>query len=135
MTRLSDLPARVAAIAPAIVWDGKAGDFAVAPLTDPVNPGGLVADPAILSAITILVFTDSEGSPDPLAPDDLDCRGWPGDGFDIDVAAGEGLIGSVTVTAIAYPAERRIDRMFDIRRRDGSVFYSGPFAGLWKGLA
>lgn len=171
MTRLSDPSGRAAALAPVTIWDGDSGDFAEALLTDPVNPGGLVSDGALLGAITLALFSDSRGVPDPLAPDDFDLRGWPGDYFDVDTAAGEaplgnqtwllargpanaaaarqaeiyaetaleplirqGLIGSVVVSAVANPAQRRIDRRITITRVDGSRLYSGPLAGLWSGL-
>lgn len=46
----------------------------------------------------------------------------------------QGAIGAVDVTADADPANNRIRRVIHIRRPDGTVLYSGPFAGLWDAL-
>lgn len=156
---------------PDILWNGERGDMALAPLTDPGNPAGLVARNPLLTALVLALESDARGPRDPLDPAAYDLRGWPGDGFDVDVASGEaplgsttwvafrhptdddnarrvveaaqvalkplqdqGLIGDVTVEAEADPAENRIRRTITIARPDGSILYSGPFAGLWEAL-
>jgi len=46
----------------------------------------------------------------------------------------QGVLGDVTVAAVPIPAENRIDRQIVIHRPDGTLLYSGPFAGLWEAL-
>lgn len=160
-----------AAGAPDTLWDGQSGDMAVAPLTEPGNPAGLIARDPLKTALVLALESDARGERDPLDPYAYDVKGWPGDGFDIDVSKGEaplgsttwlawrhpvdddnarrvedaalvalaplqkqGAIGNVTVTAIPIPAENRIERRIAIARPDGTLLYSGPFAGLWEAL-
>ncbi len=156
---------------PDILWDGQAGDMAVAPLSDASNPAGLLARDPLKTALVLALECDARGPRDPLDPASYDVRGWPGDGFDVDVARGEaslgsttwtayrhpvddenarrvveaaqvalkplqdqGVLGDVTVTAEADTAERRIRRTITIRRPDGTLLYTGPYAGLWEAL-
>lgn len=156
---------------PDILWDGQRGDMALAPLSEPGNPAGLVARNPLLTGLVLSLETDARGPHDPLDPAAYELRGWPGDGFDVDVSKGEaplgsttwvsfrhptdddnarrvieaaqialkplqdqGVIGDVTVDAVADPAETRIRRTITIARPDGSILYSGPYAGLWEAL-
>lgn len=156
---------------PDILWDGQQGDMALAPLSEPGNPAGLVARNPLLTALVLSLETDARGPHDPLDPAAYELRGWPGDGFDVDVSKGEaalgsttwvafrhptdddnarrvveaaqialkplqdqGVIGDVTVDAVADPAETRIRRTITITRPDGTILYSGPYAGLWEAL-
>ena len=171
MTRIIDPLEQQAGVAPATVWTGSSGDFAVAPASDSRNPQGLASDAALLSAIALCLFSDCRGDPDPIDPAGIDLRGWPGDGFDVDRAGGEAplgnkvwtlfrlpvnnenaraaerfmnealaplltqkLLGSATVRATPYPALRRVDLVYVLKRTDGTALYSGPWAGLWETL-
>lgn len=98
MTRLIDTPQRLAAAQPDLVWYGTFGDFALAPLDDPENPGGLLGGGALYTAIALQVFTDGRGEKDPLDPGMVDQRGWPGDGFDVDRSRGEAPLGNANWT-------------------------------------
>jgi phage gp46-like protein len=156
---------------PDILWDGQSGDMAVAPLDDPGNPAGLVARDPLLTGLVLALECDARGPRDPLDPSSYDVRGWPGDGFDVDLGRGEGPLGSttwvayrhpvddenarrvveaaqialkvlqdqgvlgdVTVEAVADAAENRIRRTIAIKRPDGALLYAGPYAGLWEAL-
>lgn len=114
MTRLAPLPERDAAFSPVMTWDVDHGDFAVAPLTDPVNPGGLISDGALIGAIATLLFSDCAGMPDPLDPADIDLRGWPGDYFDVDRAAGEAPLGNLTWMLARHPTNAATARLSEI---------------------
>lgn len=94
MTRIADVLDQSISAAPSTVWSGSSGDFAVSTPADPVSPAGLVADAPLLSAIALCFGTDAKGEPDPLDPSAVDLRGWPGDGFDVDTAAGEAPLGN-----------------------------------------
>lgn len=87
--------AGVAVLPPDIVWNGYVGDFAVSlrPQDGPV--GGLVAANPLRTAVLILLFTDARAEAAQLRFEHGgDRRGWPGDGFDMDRAAGEAPLGS-----------------------------------------
>ena len=169
MTRLVDPLKAGLVVAPATVWNGFSGDFAVAPASNAASPAGLLADAPLLTAIALCLFSDVRGEADPLDPASIDLRGWPGDGFDL--APGEAplgskawmlqrlpvndatarkaeaymrdalapllaqkILGSAEVQATPYPALRRIDLVYTLRRVDGSTLVTGPWAGLWEGL-
>lgn len=114
MTRLAALPDRDAAFAPTMTWDVDHGDFAIASPSDPVNPAGLISDGALLGAIATLLFSDSAGSPDPLDPADIDLRGWPGDYFDVDRAAGEAPLGNLTWMLARHPTNAATARLAEV---------------------
>lgn len=81
------------------VWrnDAGCGDYAIADETDPEQSrGGLRSADPVGTAISIIIGTALR-RPDGIAsPDDSDDRrGWFGDSFDIDEAAGEGPLGSL----------------------------------------
>lgn len=114
MTKLAPLPERAAAVAPAMTWALDHGDFAVAALDDPVNPGGLVSDGALLGAVATLLFTDARGEVDPIDPTEVDLRGWPGDCFDIDVAGGEGPLGSQLWMLARRPVNAETARLAEV---------------------
>lgn len=103
LTPLAD--AGVVALPPDIVWlradgtragggFGVRGDFAVA-ATATDGAGGLEARNPLLTAVILCLFTDVlvEGY-EIDAGRAGDRRGWPGDGFDLDPAAGEAPLGS-----------------------------------------
>lgn len=93
VTPLSD--AGVEVLPPDIVWDGLAGDFAIATTPADGGVGGFVARNPIETAHLLLLFTDRQVDADDLRFENRgDRRGWVGDGFDIDVAAGEAPLGS-----------------------------------------
>ncbi len=72
-----------------IVWNNERGDFAVSAAT------GLQASDPIRTAVVMLLFTDARGTDaEMLHADETDKRGWVGDGFDVDTAAGEAPLGS-----------------------------------------
>lgn len=103
VTPLADVG--VVALPPDIVWlkaDGSPagtgfgvrGDFAVA-LQASDGPGGLVARNPLLTAVIMLLFTDTRVEDYELGDgQNGDRRGWPGDGFDVNTAAGEQALGS-----------------------------------------
>ena len=103
LTPLAD--AGVAVLPPDIVWlraDGSRagsgfgvrGDFAVA-ATAADGAGGLEAKNPLLTAVILCLFTDCRVEDYEIdAGRAGDRRGWPGDGFDVDLAAGEGPMGS-----------------------------------------
>lgn len=88
--------AGVEALAPDIVWtDGTHGDFALARTPDQGGAGGLQAMHPIETAVLMCLFTDAAAEARELRFEHGgDRRGWPGDGFDIDTAHGEGPLGS-----------------------------------------
>ncbi|MFC5505165.1 phage GP46 family protein [Bosea massiliensis] len=90
---------------PDILWNGESGDMALAPLTDPGNPAGLVARNPLLTALVMSLESDARGPRDPLDPSVYDQRGWPGDGFDVDTARGEAPLGSTTWVAFRHPTD------------------------------
>lgn len=96
-------------LAPDLVYDGVLGDLAPAGDGEAGNRGGLRARAAIETAVLICLLTDARVSEDELRTGDEN-RGWPGDSFDLDEAAGEAPIGSKlwllrrrTVDAIETP--------------------------------
>lgn len=103
MTRVVDPLEQQAGVAPSTIWAGSSGDFAVAPANDARNPQGLSGDAAILSALALCLFSDGKGDPDPIDPAAIDLRGWPGDGFDVDRAAGEAPLGNKVWTLFRLP--------------------------------
>ncbi|MCJ2143745.1 phage GP46 family protein [Methylobacterium sp. E-066] len=79
-----------------IVWNGIVGDFAVSTGGDDGPAGGLVSANPLRTAVLLLLFTDARADAASLRFDHRgDRRGWPGDGFDIDAAAGEAPLGSL----------------------------------------
>lgn len=76
---------------PDLVWNGVHADLAQTPLADPDNPGGLLAQKAIETAVLICLMTDRRVDASELRDGDVN-RGWPGDGFDIE--PGETPLGS-----------------------------------------
>lgn len=80
-------------IAPDLVFDGVLADFAPAEAGEIANRGGLRAREALVTAVIICLGTDARVRPDELRDGDNN-RGWPGDSFDLDEAAGEAPIGS-----------------------------------------
>lgn len=114
MTRISEPVTLYQGIAPDVVWDGQKGDLAVAAPDDAANPAGLLANAPLYTAITLSLFSDAKIPPDPLDPANVDLRGWPGDGFDVQAQAGEAPLGSKFWEAYRYPVNaenaRRIER-------------------------
>lgn len=93
LTPLED--AGVEVLPPDIIWNGFVGDFGVS--IDPADGGvgGLVARNPIRTAVLLLLFTDAQAETHDLTFEQHgDRRGWPGDGFDVDVASGEAPLGS-----------------------------------------
>lgn len=88
---LSDAPEPT--LSPDLVWDGVMADLAVAGSGEAGNRGGLRARTALETAVLICLMTDARVSPDELRDGDVN-RGWIGDSFDLDEAAGEAPIGS-----------------------------------------
>jgi len=87
--------AGVIVLPPDIVWNGYSGDFAVATSPEQGGVGGLVARNPLATAVLMLLFTDARAEPYQLTDaHGGDRRGWVGDGFDIDTAAGEAPLGS-----------------------------------------
>lgn len=80
-------------LAPDLVWDGIMSDLALAEIGEIGNRNGLRARAHLETAVLICLMTDARASQDELRTDDIN-RGWPGDSFDIDTAAGEAPIGS-----------------------------------------
>ena len=80
--------AGVELLPPDIVWNGTAGDFVLA-------AGTLQATDPIKTAVVMLLFSDARGTDEQMRrADETDKRGWVGDGFDVDRAAGETDLGS-----------------------------------------
>lgn len=93
VTPLSD--AGVEVLPPDIVWDGVRGDFALAAGGTEGPAGGLRAANPLATAVLMLLFTDARAEAYELRFEHRgDRRGWVGDGFDVDVAAGEAPLGS-----------------------------------------
>lgn len=78
-------------LSPDLIWDGLTGDLAISPLSDPDNPGGLMAKAALETAVLICLMTDIRVDTVELRDGDTN-KGWPGDGFDM--APGEVPLGS-----------------------------------------
>ncbi len=79
-----------------IVWNGTVGDFAVSAGGDDGPAGGLVSANPLRTAVLLLLFSDARADPASLRFEHRgDRRGWPGDGFDVDAAAGEAPLGSL----------------------------------------
>lgn len=103
LTPLAD--AGVVALPPDIVWlkadgtragsgFGVRGDFAVA-ATAADGAGGLQARNPLLTGVILCLFSDCRVEGYEIdAGRAGDRRGWPGDGFDVDTAVGEGPLGS-----------------------------------------
>jgi phage gp46-like protein len=103
LTPLAD--AGVVTLPPDLVWlkaDGSRagtgygvrGDFAVS-VSAADGPGGLEAKSPLQTAVIALLFTDVRVEGYEIdAGRAGDQRGWPGDGFDVDAAAGEQPLGS-----------------------------------------
>jgi phage gp46-like protein len=80
-------------LSPDILFDGVFGDFAPAEPGEARNRGGLRAKQQLQTAVVIALMTDARAEPEELRDGDTN-RGWPGDTFDLDAAAGEARIGS-----------------------------------------
>lgn len=93
LTPLAD--AGVAVLPPDVVWNGTAGDFALAASDADGPAGGLVAANPLKTATLLLLMTDGVADETDLRDEHGgDRRGWPGDGFDIDTGNGEAPLGS-----------------------------------------
>ena len=88
---------------PFLLWDSNwneaaaAADWALAG-NAPLNSGGLAANAALATAVTLTLFSDAAMPPaHPLAQyvRDGDPRGWWGDGIDVRTDLGEGPLGSL----------------------------------------
>ena len=117
MTRISDPVALFQGVAPDVVWDGQKGDLALAPPDNAANPAGLLADAPLYTAIVLCLFTDARIPPDPLDPAQVDLRGWPGDGFDVQAEAGEAALGSTFWEAYRYPVNAENARRIEMAGR------------------
>ena len=85
----------VTVLPPDIVWNGVVGDFALSAGGGDGPGGGLVAANPLRSAVILLLFSDARADPSDLRFEHRgDRRGWVGDGFDVDTAAGEAPLGS-----------------------------------------
>ena len=70
-------------------------DFALAQSQADGGAGGLVARMPLATAVHLLMWTDAAPPPELLRRFGIkDARGWPGDGFDVQAAAGEAPLGS-----------------------------------------
>ncbi|GJD51078.1 hypothetical protein OPKNFCMD_3829 [Methylobacterium crusticola] len=111
----------VTVLPPDIVWNGVVGDFALATTPEDGAAGGLVAANPLRTAVLLLLFTDARVEAAELRFEHRgDRRGWPGDGFDVDTAAGEAPLGSklwlfrrheltdLTAREVAAEAERAL---------------------------
>ena len=79
-----------------VVWNGIVGDFAISAGGDDGPAGGLVSANPLRTAVLLLLFTDARADEASLRFEHRgDSRGWPGDGFDVDAAAGEAPLGSL----------------------------------------
>ncbi|MGU3665799.1 phage GP46 family protein [Methylobacterium sp. A49B] len=79
-----------------IVWNGTVGDFAISAGGDDGPAGGFVSANPLRTAVLLLLFSDCRAEDQDLRFEHRgDRRGWPGDGFDIDTAAGEAPLGSL----------------------------------------
>ncbi|MCJ2108022.1 phage GP46 family protein [Methylobacterium sp. E-041] len=85
----------VAVLPPDIVWNGIFGDFALSKGGDDGPAGGLKAANPLKTAVVLLLFSDARADVSDLRFEHRgDRRGWVGDGFDVDAAAGEAPLGS-----------------------------------------
>ncbi len=85
----------IAVLPPDLIWNGFTGDFVVATVPAEGGVGGFVARNPIQTAVLMLLFTDVRVDPSELTfAQRGDCRGWVGDGFDVDTAIGEQPLGS-----------------------------------------
>ncbi|WP_375455652.1 phage GP46 family protein [uncultured Methylobacterium sp.] len=74
---------------------GFVGDFAMATGAADGGIGGLRAADPLQTAFVLCLFTDARADVSMLRSEhNGDARGWPGDGFDLDAASGEGPLGS-----------------------------------------
>lgn len=79
-----------------VVWNGIVGDFAISAGGDDGPAGGFVSANPLRTAVVLLLFTDARADAASLRFEHRDDRrGWPGDGFDVDTAAGEAPLGSL----------------------------------------
>lgn len=128
LTPLAD--AGVEVLPPDIVWTGTSGDFALSKGGESGPAGGLHAANPLATAVMMLLFSDARAETWELRQEHQgDRRGWVGDGFDVDVAAGEAPLGSklwlyrrheltdLTALEIAAEAERALQPLV----RQGAV--------------
>lgn len=76
---------------PDLVWDGKAGNLLINPLTHPEAPGDLRAEQGLATQVLICLMTDRRVESSELRHGEQN-RGWIGDSFDRE--AGETPLGS-----------------------------------------
>lgn len=124
LTPLAD--AGVVLLPPDIVWSGTVGDFALVVRQEDGPAGGLRGSDPIATAVLLCLFTDGRAAPEDLRTEHKgDRRGWPGDGFDIDTAAGERPLGGllwlfrrreltdITALELQAEAERALQPLID----------------------
>lgn len=80
-------------LAPDLVWNGVMGDLALAEAEETGNRGGLRSKAHLETAVLICLMSDARSDASELRDGDVN-RGWAGDTFDLDAAAGETAIGS-----------------------------------------
>ncbi len=79
-----------------IVWDGTRGISRSRAEATTAPPAGFVSANPLGTAALLLLFTDGRADDQALRFEHRgDRRGWPGDGFDVDEAAGEAPLGSL----------------------------------------
>ena len=107
MTRLLDPAADPSPASPDLVLDPRRDrlDFGLAGPGDRGNPMGLRARQTLATAFALQLLSDRRRDPDPTQRGQLDLRGWPGDGFDVETARGEAPLGSTLWTRASYPAD------------------------------
>lgn len=94
LTPLAD--AGVLVLPPDVVFDGTVGDFRLVASQADGPAGGLTGRDPLGTAVVLCLFSDGRASAEDLRTEHRgDRRGWPGDGFDIDVAAGEAPLGGL----------------------------------------
>lgn len=79
-------------------------DFALAGPDAGNNALGLQSGQTLATAIALCLMSDARGAPDSSDAAEIDLRGWPGDGFDIDTARGEAPLGNTVWERFRWPA-------------------------------
>ncbi|GHE51032.1 hypothetical protein GCM10019059_07780 [Camelimonas fluminis] len=111
MTRIIDPAGNAAPSSPDLVLiadpvlGADRADFALAGPSDQHNPLGLCAGQTLATAIALCLMTDARGAVDQDDGDQIDLRGWPGDGFDVDAARGEAALGNTVWERFRWPAD------------------------------